>query len=985
MGPSRMSIAGKELLLCLLLVSWGGHVYAFPSIQGDGNSVMGGHGHDLRFDSASPESETCSFRLFTEAESKKACVSQELLWSVKTGAISVMTNEWAGAGAELAQASATPKTKAPKTSAVPKQKPKDATPAGDNATEDAPESKEESDAAGASGWSVSVDAAPAGNFAAAGAKINVKMPSLGAIGPDFVESTRLRVLFPVTPSRFVALGLNDEKKQFRDVWNLVDKKKIGQVRNIAFGSSKIQALSPDGNYLVGKPQWENLISVFGVTKNGPLSSIKLSGTSSKLVAFAGKSRLILEDNKELHVYSVPDFKPQRFIPLGNWKADDGWAVSSGGKYFVAITRKGPAAGLKFYNLDSGEAAGEISLSGKPECLGVAFSVDGQQLAALLGGDAPQLHLWQVKTGKEAGEFDLSSIEAQIAPRENYQGPRIEWFPDHRHLLIGGKAVYDSQDGELLSELKSPPIYPVRVISPNQLAVVAKDQLNSHDLSSVLKVKAPPSNDPVKTDDQPKVAATKPVDRSGAAKVELEDAEWSVKLGKPPVPIQAVGRGVEIPAGSIYVGCLSQSQHGIGFVMYTSEPLVANEDGLPIAPSGTRFWLERLDLKTGDKQKSVPLPAGTVLMSVSPDGTLVGTHNADGLERIDILAVRDGSSKGSLVPYQDAPPGHEQRVYYAEFVDLFQLLTATTGRMTLWDFGTNKALYEVEIGNVRPELSPARDYVAVTDADHRQIYLLETKTGKAAGTVLPSELPGDLVGAYAFHPEGQLFASLSQRVDGGELRVIDLDNGQVKKRFPLPISGNVIQWVGLDYVLIDGTSLVCISRECVVWKYTLPDGMHLRDSPDQRHWYIAADTARSNVYMVRGVDMPDEGVVQRIGAANLRGKSLLRPGQAIDLDIDIANPEGMEDFADQVRNVLTDRYRSAKIKVTPGVPVTLQIRDIDSGWSLSLMHDGKPIWNHELESASGSAALLEFEPPKHAFPAGAEQGAGQSTLGVRGTK
>lgn len=831
-------------------------------------------------------------------------------------------------------------------------------------------------------WVVKVDPAPPGTFAAPGAKLGLKMPSLGAIGPDFVESTRMRVLFPVTPSRFVALGLNDDKKQFRDIWNLVDKKKLGQVRNIEFGSSKVQALSPDGNYLVGKPQWDNVISIYGVSQNRPLTPIRLSGTSSKLVAFAGKSRLIHEDSKELHVSSVPDFKPKTVIKLAGWKSDDGWAVSAGGKYFVAITREGAAAGLKIFDLDAGTLAGTISFQGGPACQGAAFSSDGQQLAVLLGGDSPELRVWQVKTGQVAGQFNLSEIAGQIKPRENYQGGRLEWFPDQRHLLIGGKGVYDSRDGKLLSELKSPPIYPVRVISPDQLAVVAKDQLITHDLSSVLKTKPAPAT---KAEEKPAVVEAKPVDRSQAEQLALEDVEWGVRLGKPPASIQAVGRGVEIPPGALFIGCLSQSQHGVGFVMYTSEALTADENGLPIVEPGTRFWLERLDLKTGSKQKNVPLPSGAILMSVSPDGMLVCTQNAEGLDRLDILAVRDGSSKGSLAPYRDAPPGPEQQVHYAEFLDQFLLLTAATERMTLWDIGTNKARYEIEIGDMRPELSPARDYVAVTDAARRLIYLLETKTGKSAGTVTPSDVSGDRVSACSFHPESRLFATLTERIDGGELRVVDLENGEVKKQIPLPVSGSLMQWVGMDYVLIDGEILVCVSRECVVWNYSLPDGMHLRDSPDQRHWYIAADAARSNVYVVRGVDMPDEAVVQRIGAANPRGKLLLRPGQAIALDVKVKNPDGIDDFAEQVKNVLTDRYLSSKIKIVAGVPVTLMVRDCDAGWSLSLLHDGKPIWTHEISEEEGPSALLEFEPPRHAFPAGAEKGAGQSTLGIRGTK
>ena len=628
----------------------------------------------------------------------------------------------------------------------------------------------------------------------------------------------------------------------------------------------------------------------------------------------------------------------------------------------------------------------ISLAKQPECLGVAFSVDGKQLAALRGGEAPQLRVWQVKTGASSGQFDLKEFAEQLTPRENYQGSRLEWFPDHRHLVIGGRAVYDSRDGKLLSELTSPPIYPVRVISPDQLAVAVKEQLTTHDLAEVFQANAPPAANPGTSEPVTPVPESKPADRTSLVQIELEDVDWNVKPGKPPAPIQATARGVEIPQGSIYMGCLSQSPVGIGFVMYTSQPLGVTDDGLPDVEPGTRFWLERLDLKNGDKQKPVPLPPSTVLMSVNQDGSLVCSQNADGLDRLDIWAVRDGSSKGSLAPYHDAPAGPEQRVSYAEFIDAFLLLTSAPGRLTLWDTGENKARYEMEIGDLRPELSPARDYVAVTNAGRRMVYILDTQTGKTAGNVALSELAGDVVSACGFHPEGRFFAALTQRIDGGELRVVDLSSGEVKKTIPLPVSGQVLQWVGSDYVLIDGSMLVSISRECVVWNYTLPDGMHLRDSPDQRHWYIAADPARSNVYFVRGVDMPDETVIQRIGVADLRGKLLLQPGQNIDLDIEVTDPEGESGFADQLKNILTDRYLSARIKIVVGVPVTLRVRDnSDSGWSLSLMHAGKPIWTHEIDGTNGPSALLEFEPPTHAFPAHAALGAGQSALGIRGTK
>ena len=840
-------------------------------------------------------------------------------------------------------------------------------------------------------WTLAIDPAPAGSFANPGVKLGEKAPTLAAPGADFLEANRLRALYPATPGPFVALGLNDEKKQYREVWSLVDKRKLGQVRNLEFGSSKAQALSPDGKYLAGKPQWDSEITVFSIGQNKALTPIKLSGASSKLAAFAGKSRLVFEDNKELHVRSVPNLTPVTIIKLGAWKVEDGWAISAGGRFFAAITRKGATAGVTVYDLDSGSVAAEIPLKGEPECQGVAFSPNGQYLAAFLGSDAPQLRVWQVKTGGVASQHDLTAIAQNVTPRESYQGNRLEWLPNNRHLLVSGKVVFDTQDGKSVFDVPSTSLYPIRVVANDQLAVYADGALVNVDLTDVMKAVAAPGPMPSNSVPSEPVADVMPADRSGMAKPELEEVEWAVKPGKPPEPVKARASGVEIPQGQIFLGCLSQSPSGLGYAMYTSELLGIDDNGLPTASPGTKAWLEPLDLKNGDRQKAVPLPSVMLLMSLSTDGIFGCFQNLDGLNKLEIRLTRDGSLKSSIHPYLDAEPGPGQRVSYAEFIDPLTLLTVAGERMTLWDLTTNKAVWEMEIGSLRPELSPARDYVVVSELGGREIYFVETRTGKSAGALPLSQLADDQASAYAFHPNGRFFAVMTRRLDGGDLRIIGLDDGEVKTQFPLPVSASVLQWVGDDYVLLDGSALVSINRECVVWNYVLPLGMHLRDSPDQRHWYIAAEPTRANVYTVRGVDMPDPNVVQRIGAANLRGKTILAPGGAIDIDVQATDPsatgaEAGQEFSTKVKNILTDRYKGATIKVIPGATIKLTVRDrVEGGYRMSMIQDEKPIWSHEIEGADAATKLMELEPPKHAFPAGAERGAGQSTLGVRGAQ
>lgn len=849
----------------------------------------------------------------------------------------------------------------------------------------ATENDSEKPAAPAGSWALEVDPAPAGSFAANGLQLSLKAPNLGAVGADFIEANRQRALYPATPGPFVALGLNDEKKQYREVWSLVDKKKLGQVRNLEFGSSKAQTLSPDGKYLAGKPQWDSAIAIFNVAQNKALAPIKLSGTSSKLVAFAGKSRLVYEDNKELQVFSVPAFTPMTIIKVGAWKPEEGWAISGGGRYFAAVTRKGNAPGITVYDLDSRATAAEIPLKGEPECQGVAFSPNGLLLAAYLGTDAPQLRVWQVKSGAVSAQHDLAAIATAATPRENYQGSRLEWCADSRHLLIAGKLVFDSQDGKSVFDVPSSPLHPVRVVAGDQLAVYTDGSLINVDLSEIMKAAAAPTPMPENSTPTEPVADVMPADRSATAMKELEEVDWAVALGRPPEPVKARASGVEIPQGRIYLGCLSQAASGLGYAMYLSQDLTLSEDGQLSVEPGTKAWLEPLNIKEGTRQKAIPLPSVMLLMSLSADGNYGCFQNPDGLNRLEIRLTRDGSLKSAIHPYMDAEPGPGQRVQYAEFIDGLTLLTAAAGRLTLWDLATNKATWEMEIGELRPELSPARDYVAVSEPGERAICFVETRTGKSAGTVSLSGLAGDKVSALAFHPGKPFFAAMTRRLDGGDLRIVGLDDGEVKTKFPLPVSASVLQWVGDDYLLLDGSALISVNRECVVWNYQLPDGMHLRESPDQRHWYIAADPARANVYTVRGVDMPDASVVQRIGAAELRGKTLLEPGGLLELDVDVNDP-ATPDFATKVKNILTDRYQGAKIKVSLGAEIKLTVRDrVQGGYRLELSREGKPLWNHEIEGDDAAQQLMKLEPPKHAFPAGADRGAGQSTLNIRGAQ
>ncbi len=839
----------------------------------------------------------------------------------------------------------------------------------------------------ATNWSLTVDPVPTGIHVTKSHKLAlVKVPQFGALGPDFVEAGRLRVLYSATPGVAVAIGLNDETKQYRDVWDFVTKKKIGTIRNLQLSGAKGQAISPDGRFFAFKPQWDPAVQILDLVSGKKSTTPKLAGSASKLVAFAGATRLIYEDKGEIRIHAAPEFEFKTFVKPAGWSPDDGWALSPSGKYLAAIRKVKGGSAAEFFDLDTGESAGKLTLAEAGTCLGLAFSPDGKQLAAWIDGAAPALKKWQVADGAIAGQHDLTAVAGNIEPHESYQGQRVEWFPNGRHVLLGGRVVFDAEEGIIatITGGDEKPLSAVRVIGPQQTLASIDGQMSVVDLSESMKITTTVAGTTPGSPGSPartEPAAT-PADRSGITLAFPDDVEWTVKLSKP-LPVSKVSsRGIKLPVGNVYMGRLSPTQ-GTGMVMYTSTPLALGDDGLPTFEAATRFWIQPVDLKASTLPKIIPLPASRLLMSMTPSAGHICLRNTDGLDRLEILATKDGSREGAFAPYHDAPPGPEQRVTYAEFTDATHLVTKGAGRLTHWEYKTAKAVFEYEVGGMRPEISPGRDYLAVTDPGSRTISLINLAIGKPEGTIVVSDLVGEEAAACSFHAGGRYFATLSRRNDGGELRVIDLVDGTERKRFPLPISAQVMQWVGDDYLLLNGSALVSVTRACVVWNYGLPQGMHVLDSPDQRHWYIAADPDRSNAIILRGVDMPDGTALERIGAASPKGRLLLGPEKLISLSVEVADPEGETGFAKKVTGFLTDRYAGAKITVQEKSDVELTVRDTDGGWKLSMMNDGKTLWEHTIDGTDGPSALLEYEPPKHAFPFGSAQGAGQSDLNIRG--
>ncbi len=323
------------------------------------------------------------------------------------------------------------------------------------------------------------------------------------------------------------------------------------------------------------------------------------------------------------------------------------------------------------------------------------------------------------------------------------------------------------------------------------------------------------------------------DRSQVSQKSIPDSvRWNVRLAAPPgLPERLDTNGFKVPGGYVHQLLFSTGSPPIAAVSYAEKSLASG------ASSDTAAWLETFDLQSGNPVNRVDFGFPAIATSIAPGGKLVATLSPDDQGRVDLFSLEDDRHLGGFQPAGVRPD--RQLPWYVEFVDPQHLLIAIADELSLWEIPSCRQLYTVNIGSVRPALSPARDYALVSVPGYPRIAVLETLTGEVRGSIATSELPGDQPLTAAFHHRGRWAAALSGGAGGGELRVVDTDSGRETSTIRLPVSSDVLQFCDDDHVLIGGQYLVSLAKQQIVWTYDLANGLHSRDTLGGYHWYIAA--------------------------------------------------------------------------------------------------------------------------------------------------
>jgi hypothetical protein len=119
-------------------------------------------------------------------------------------------------------------------------------------------------------------------------------------------------------------------------------------------------------------------------------------------------------------------------------------------------------------------------------------------------------------------------------------------------------------------------------------------------------------------------------------------------------------------------------------------------------------------------------------------------------------------------------------------------------------------------------------------------------------------------------------------------------------------------------------LVDLPHKMVVWNYALAPGggVHVADSPDARHWYLAGGFGNAPVTLV-AASLPDAAALKVLAGARLEPDYVIQPGAGVSLRVNLANtPPGKPGFPQEVQKALAASLERNRVRIQDGQPVVV---------------------------------------------------------------
>ena len=342
-------------------------------------------------------------------------------------------------------------------------------------------------------------------------------------------------------------------------------------------------------------------------------------------------------------------------------------------------------------------------------------------------------------------------------------------------------------------------------------------------------------------------------------------------------------------------------------------------------------LECCDLKTAKSLWSVTLASQCVPVDLSPDGSLVVC--APSIENIrnktTSVEIWRADKKGSCVKRWDVSEPEAKPLpissFDAFFVTSDKILSINKwgNKLTLWDINNTQAVYTIQtIFNSSLALSANRKQLALPTSSG--IGILDAATGDTLA-FLPSDPLQNMI--MSFRPDGRQLAGFS----GDRLRIWDLEKKEMIQDvgFSLQTTPNVnmhperLDWINDDYLLVNGSTLINIPKQVVLWEYRLPragrtamlDGMLCYVLTQQQ----GMGRSMSGLFFSA---LPHPQAQQVLSELSTDKLLAIKPGIQVALDVRFttSNPDELK----QATDALTEKLKANGMTVAPsGAAITLE--------------------------------------------------------------
>jgi WD40 repeat protein len=741
--------------------------------------------------------------------------------------------------------------------------------------------------------------------------------------------------FPSTPSPFVAVGKNGWDNDIREIWDLRTKTKVGTMRGKA-DYGKTTALSPDGMLIAGKPGFRDAIEIRSTKVGKLVQTIDPIPAWCEFVDFGQKDQIIAgkPQDKLLRVWSIKSGDPLFDLHFNSPVEPKAIAFSPGRRYLASFGKDDST--LRIHDLaDGGKTVGEqIVAKGdgeafNPNCLGIAFSNDGADLAAVFESFGKvRIVAWSVAGGKQTADFtaDLKATD-KIAVPAFYEDKGIQWLPDKSGWLAFGSSIVDRESGRKVWNLpydsQNFTISPRRLIDNGRALVVVNG-------GKVLRIAPVPAD---KVQAAAKLARSggnaadallpplKPVDLSGAKMINLATTPgaWSVAVDAAPPVKRLSSRPIALKTKLSEVISVLISGPETAQVLVAGCP---SAFGKPDTAEGIQRWADRYDLASGRHLGRIEIAPVSDLISFSPDATRLLVREIKTKDRLDVYGV-DGKPVVGWRPY-DKETGEGRTITFAQFLDANRVATlSATGRLVVWSLPQVKALYVVDDAfHGTPVLSPNRTTLAGFAADTIRFVDAATGTlkGEAAGPAVSVGSRIDL-NASAFRGDGGEWAGI---FSNGQLIRIDVRTGKTVGEFRSPVLASSLEYGAAGYLLADGKNLIDLTTRRAFWAYN--SGASADRTPDGRHWFTCAFMPESPA-MLAAVLLPEKGMEKMLAMMTDEGTpAIVRPGSKVSLQLEFNGPPRKADeFRKAVYDMTAAKLQGAGLDVSPGQAVTFLIR------------------------------------------------------------